>query len=76
MINDKLEAKARQSEADARVKIEAQIETLKKKRASARDDLNRLQQAGENAWEDLKAGVEKAANAFGDAIRDAKARFK
>ena len=71
----KLEAKARQQEADAQLKIEEQIETLKKKRKSTEEDLDKLQQAGESAWEDLKTGVENAANTLGEAIRSAQSRF-
>jgi len=71
----KLEAKARQHEADAQVKFEERIETLKKKRESAEEEFDKLQQAGESAWEDLKAEVENAASSLGDAIRSAQSRF-
>lgn len=72
----KLEAKAKHKEADAQMKIEEQIETLKKKRKSTEEDLDKLRQAGESAWEDLKAGVENAATSLGEAIRSAQSRFK
>ena len=73
---DKLEAKARQNEADVQQQVAEQVETLKKKRKSTEKDLDRLRQAGESAWEDLKAGVENAANSMGDAIRSAQSQFK
>lgn len=72
----KLEAKARQEKADAQMNLEEQIETMKKKRKSTEEDLDKLRQAGESAWEDLKAGVENAATSLGDAIRSAQSRFK
>ena len=72
----KLEAKAKQHEADVQMKIEEQIETLKKKRKSTEEDLDKLRQAGEIAWEDLKTGVENAASSLGDAIRSAQSRFR
>jgi septal ring factor EnvC (AmiA/AmiB activator) len=72
----KLEAQARKQEADTQLKLEEQIESLKKKRQSTEDDLDKLRQAGGNAWEDLKTGVENAASSLGDAIRSATSRFK
>jgi phage tail tape-measure protein len=72
----KLEAQARKQEADTQLKLEEQIESLKKKRQSTEDDLDKLRQAGSNAWEDLKTGVENAASSSGDAIRSAQSRFK
>lgn len=71
----KLEAKARQQEADTQIKLMERIETLKKKRKSTEDDLDKLRQAGDNAWQDLKTGVENAAASLGDAIKSAKSRF-
>ncbi|MFO7714453.1 hypothetical protein [Desulfosarcina sp.] len=72
----KLEAKARQHKADAQMNYEEQIESLKNKRKSTERDLDKLRQAGGNAWEDLKTGVENAASSLKDAIRSAQSRFK
>lgn len=72
---DKLEAKSRQKEADARQAYEKQIESIKEKRRAAKENLDNMRQAGENAWEDLKAGVESAAASLGEAIRSAQSRF-
>lgn len=72
---DKLAAKAYQSKADIRVEYNQQIEELRSKRNEARNKLERLQDAGEGAWEDMKAGVETAWNAIGTAIDSAKSRF-
>jgi len=71
----RLEAKARQQEAGAQKQAAEHIETLKKKRQSTAEYLDKLQQAGESAWEDLKAGVENAAVSLGEAIRSAQSRF-
>ena len=71
----KLEAKVRQKEADAQKEFEEQVKTLKEKRESAQRDLDNLLKAGGNAWEDLKAGVERAANSLGDAVQSAKSQF-
>jgi uncharacterized coiled-coil DUF342 family protein len=71
----RLEAKARQQEADTKLKLEEQIETLRKKRKSTEADLDKLCQAGDSAWEDLKSGVESAATSLGEAIKSANSRF-
>jgi uncharacterized coiled-coil DUF342 family protein len=72
---DKLEAKARQKEADARKDLEKQIEELKAKRSKANEQIDQMSSAGESAWNDLKAGVEQATNALGDALKSARSRF-
>ena len=42
----------------------------------ARKRMEHLQQSGEGAWEDLKAGVELAWDAMGEAMESATSRFK
>jgi uncharacterized coiled-coil DUF342 family protein len=71
----KLEAKAKQKEADARKDFEEQIEELKAKRSKANEQLEQMSSAGESAWNDLKAGVEQAADVLGDALNAARSRF-
>ncbi|MFO7494326.1 MAG: hypothetical protein R6X05_01675 [Desulfobacterales bacterium] len=70
-----LEAKARQKKADARADVERRIEKLKAKRKTVEDDLDQLRRRGGNAWEDLKAGIDSAADALGEALRSARSRF-
>ena len=71
----KLEATARQRDADARADVQRRIEELKEKRKKVADDLDRLRRRGEDAWEDLKAGIDSAAGALGEALRSARSRF-
>jgi uncharacterized coiled-coil DUF342 family protein len=71
----KLEAKAKQKEADARKDLEEQIENLKAKRSEANEQLEQMSSAGESAWNDMKSGVERAADALGDALNAARSRF-
>jgi uncharacterized coiled-coil DUF342 family protein len=73
---DALAAKADKAKADARIEYAEQIEALKAKQAAARQKIEELQQSGEGAWEDLKAGAELAWTAMGEAIDSAKSRFK
>ena len=72
---DLLKAKAAKAEADARVNCLETIEDLKNKRNQAREKLQELRQAGDNAWLDLKGGVEEAWNRLGDAVKSATSRF-
>ena len=73
---DRLEAQARQKEADAQTRLQEQIDQVKAKRRAAEEKLDDVRQAGGDAWEDLKSGVELAAEAVGDALRSARSRFQ
>lgn len=73
---DKLEAQSRQKGADVQADYQKRIADLKDKRQETRQKLDKLQDAGESAWEDLKSGVELAAGAMGDALKSARARFQ
>ena len=73
---DKLEAQSRQSEADFQEDLQKRIEGLKEQRQAAREKLDKLQSAGGSAWQDLKAGVEEAASALGQALDSARTRFQ
>jgi len=73
---DTLKAKADSAEAEARAEYHKQLETLRSKRDDARHKLNELESSGENAWEDLKAGVELAWESVSEAVRSATSRFK
>lgn len=73
---DKLAAKADQVSADTRAEYHKQIEDLRAKREAAQERMSMLQQAGEGAWQDLKAGMEMAWDVIGEAIDSAKTRFK
>jgi len=73
---DRLEARAEQAEAEARIEYHDEIQELKNYRDDARKRLSRLEQAGEGAWEDMKAGVEMAFEAMSQAVNSARNRFK
>ncbi|CAG0970121.1 hypothetical protein [Geobacter sp.] len=73
---DKLSAKAGEVRADLKHDYAEQLEAVKAKQAVARQKFEELQKSGGNAWEDLKAGIELAWNAVGEAIDSAKSRFK
>ena len=73
---DKLKAQATKMEADAEVKAHREIDDLRAKRDAAEEKLARLERAGDDAWEDVKAGVESAWDSLADAVKSASARFK
>jgi chromosome segregation ATPase len=72
---DKLEAKAREAGADARIRYETQIEEWRGKEQDARRRLEDLDRASGEAWKDLKAGLEKAWDDLGRAAKTAAERF-
>lgn len=69
---------ARASEVTADVKNEynEQIESLKLKLANAKVKIEALQQAGDNAWDDMKTGFEHSKTAIIAAIDAARSRFR
>ncbi len=72
---DKLKAKARQAEADAQIELNRKVEMLKAKRDTAKKQLDSLRASGDDAWTDLKDGVQSAFDELGNAVKDARARF-
>lgn len=73
---DQLSAKAQKATADARINYENELESLKARRAVANRKLEELGQRGENAWEDMKDGLEKVWDELGKAVEKVAARFK
>jgi predicted nucleic acid-binding Zn-ribbon protein len=69
---DALTERAENAGADMR----DELAELRGKQDQARTKLASLRNAGEGAWQDLKAGVEMAKDAIGEAIESAKTRFK
>lgn len=73
---DKLKARADKAEASVKLEYYKQIEDLRMKQGVASKKLTELKLAGDDAWEDLKAGVESAWNTLGEAVQSASSRFK
>lgn len=72
----KLKAKADSTQADAKIEYYEEIDRLRKEQLEAQEKLNELRQAGETAWEDLKAGVENAWDSLENALKKAASRFQ
>lgn len=73
---DTLATRANEASADIRGEYNEQIQSLKAKQAVARQKIEELQKCGESAWKDLKAGIDLAWSAIGEAVDSAKSRFK
>lgn len=73
---DKFEAKAREFDAATKQKYENEIKELREKRNEARTRLIEIQDASEDAWEDLIHGVERSWDILKDSIEHAMSRFK
>ena len=73
---DKLTAKASQVEAESKIEYQKQIGTLKNKRDEVEKKVSEISRSGEDAWQDLKAGIDLAWEAMSEAIKSATSRFK
>ena len=82
-----LTAKIEQTEKQFSNEYHQQVTVLKNKRDEIRKKLNHIDESGEDAWEDMQAGVElawedinmgidTALDAISEAINSAKSRFK
>ncbi len=73
---DKLKAKADNAESDVQLEYYKQIEELRSKQEDATNKLAELREASDDAWEDLKAGIESAWDSLSMAVKNARERFK
>lgn len=71
-----LEAKARQKEADIQASYRRQIDSLKTRREKVAKDLEKINHAGGDAWQDLRAGMSLAADSLREALHSAWTRFQ
>ncbi|HCZ33478.1 MAG TPA: coiled coil domain-containing protein [Holophagaceae bacterium] len=69
---DVLQAKARRAEVSAKVQYDKTIDSLQRTHAEAGERLRNLQDAGDEAWEGLKTGTEKAWTEFRDLFHHSK----
>ncbi len=71
-----LKAKAENAKADAKVDYYKTIEALEKKQDKAKTMLQELKTAGDEVWEDVKAGAENAWTEFKTAYHEAASKSK
>jgi chromosome segregation ATPase len=73
---DRLQARAREAEADARLKYDEQIKEMKAQRDAAEAKLREARSASEVAWRDMRGGFEKAWEDMSGAFENAMKRFR
>ena len=73
---DEFKAQAKISTADARIKYAKLVDEIEQRVGATKAKLKELGEASEEAWEQLKDGVESAWGALSVAIRNAAAKFK
>ena len=73
---DKMKAKADKADAEAKLAYYKQIEELRTRQEVAQKKLAELKASGEDAWEDLKAGIDREWSSLGEAVKSAGSRFK
>lgn len=71
-----LKAKAENAQADVKVECVTKIDALQQKSDIAKAKLHELKGAGDETWEDLKTGVQKAWKEVNNAFHDIAAKFK
>ncbi len=72
----KLEAKADTIVADKKLQFKQLIEDLRMKKEETQTRLNEIRDAGNEAWVELKEGVEKSWNTLEGSLKNALNKFK
>ena len=73
---DALNASVKLASADARIRYENELESMRSQRAAFQGMLSELGRRGENAWADVKLGSEKAWAEMNKAMEQVAAQFK
>lgn len=73
---EKLEAKAKQAQGDAKVEYHRVVDELRAQQEIASHKLANFQKSSDGAWEDLKLGVDRAWKNLGTAVDTAASRFE
>lgn len=73
---DRLKAKADKIEAESRLEYQKQIKNLRNKHRKAEQSLAKVREAGEDAWKDLRSGLQVAWDAMEEAIKSARSRVE
>lgn len=72
---NKLEAKAQHAKVEVKKKFEEQLKTLQEKREKMSQKLDQVDTASEDAWKDIKEGVDNAWKSLNEAIKKARSHF-
>lgn len=72
---DKLKAKGDSVMAEKKAEYQRELAALEAKRNNLKEKIKQLSDAGDSAWEDLRAGVDGALRSIENAVSSAKSRF-
>jgi hypothetical protein len=72
---NKLEAKAQHAKIEVKKTFEEKLKTLQERQEKMRQKLDQIDNAGEDAWSDIKEGVDSAWQALNEAIKKARSHF-
>jgi enoyl-[acyl-carrier-protein] reductase (NADH) len=72
---NKLEAKAQLAKGEVKKKFEDKLKTLHERSEKMSQKLDQIDNASEEAWKDIKEGVENAWEALNEAIKKARSHF-
>ncbi|MCA1805289.1 MAG: hypothetical protein LC646_08120 [Xanthomonadaceae bacterium] len=73
---DQLKAKADGADADTQLEYYRKVEEPRSMQEAANKKLLALKDANDDAWEDMKAGIDSAWDSLNLAIKSATSRFK
>lgn len=73
---DRLLAKARKAKADVKIDYENQIDELREKRKEIARKMDALESASDDAWKDLKQGLENSWEILKKSLSQAKEKFE
>ena len=71
----KLEASARDAQADAKAQYEKQLASMRQMRDEAQGKFSEMQTATTDAWDAMAKGAENAWNAWASAFDEARSKF-
>ena len=72
---NKLEAKAQHAKVEVKKKFEEKLKTLHERRENMSQKLYQIDNASEEAWKDIKEGVDSAWQSLNEAIKKALSHF-
>ena len=72
----KLEARAKQPLVGMKDAYEKQLQDLRKRRDAMQQKMTEIQKAGDQAWDHLREGADKAWKAMEESFRNARSIFK
>lgn len=70
-----LEARLMEAKADKKIEYQDEIGDLKAEISKAKAELKKLSDAGEEAWQSLKVGLDDAWDSIADGFRNARSKF-